>query len=496
MIRRHATPLVVVFCVLLAFCSLKSFFGGHVIFGYAAAIAAASTAIILFTCDSLPMKRAGALFFAACLGSVMGICLLARIEPAGRWTGLPLSPRDVSGFTGRLTQDSSLSEDSKTILRLGLTRAAAEKKGLIVGARGSVLVILDGDYRFFLGQTLVFKTGLASLTTGEGQSYIAFARRTDVSTVGFSGSLWEIRAVIREEIHHSLGMVGYPASALLEALLVGSREDVPSDLSRSFRETGSLHILALSGLHAAIIYGFVLLFLRFAGNRVLKYILGTVMLLFYQFIAGPLPSLLRATLMLMAGGAALLIDRDGEPINLLALSGILILLVDPYQAWSVSFQLSYLALLGLLAVAPLFSRVLAGVVPGGLLATLSISAGAQIATFPIVVSVFGVYYPSGLVAGLILVPLTTAFLWLGLFWLVLSPLLGGIILHAASGVFGGLYFVIQHTASFFARAPGLTVSGAAAPWVTGAAAAMLAILCLLPLKHIRPAARVLPGDVR
>ena len=62
---------------------------------------------------------------------------------------------------------------------------------------------------------------------------------------------------MRQWLHRAAARVGYPVSALLEALLIGSREDVPPDLYDGFKRTGSLHILALSGLHVTVIYGII-----------------------------------------------------------------------------------------------------------------------------------------------------------------------------------------------------------------------------------------------
>ena len=179
---------------------------------------------------------------------------------------------------------------------------------------------------------------------------------------GFSRGAWAFRAEARDWLHRAVADVGYPASALLEALLVGVREDVPGDLQDGFKLTGSLHILALSGLHVTVLYGVVAGALWFLRREWLQF-RPPVVLLFFQFLAGFMPSLLRATVMILVGGTAVLLDRDREPLNLLALSGIVLLLVDPWQVFSLSFQLSFLALGGILIVGALVQRPLAGSSP-------------------------------------------------------------------------------------------------------------------------------------
>jgi ComEC/Rec2-related protein len=448
----------------------------------AAAGMAAALGVIFLHVDACGLRRAGLLALGACLGFVSGFIAVERMRQATDGKLIPLPLQAVSSFTGTLLQDSSLSRDSRTVLRVSLASIRSDRSNLSMKARGRVLVIVTGDYRFPLGQKLIFQAKLGPAPTGGRESSVAFVKRGDIRSLGFSRPIWELRARARESIHRSIGLAGFPASALLEALLVGGREDIPASLTEGFRKTGSTHILALSGLHAAVIFGFISLILRFTSSRPAKYLLGVMGLLLFQLIAGPLPSLLRATLMLVIGGAALLLDRDGEPINILALSGIVILAVDPFQAGDLSFQLSYLALFGLLAAAPLFVRGGAGWIPMGVLATVSLSAAAQLATFPVVITAFGEYYPSGLIASLVLVPLTTVFLWMGLFWLIVSPLIGPLVHYAAAAAFNGLYDAISGCAGALSGFPALRVESSVAPWAALAAFVGFLVLCLLPLR--------------
>jgi competence protein ComEC len=318
------------------------------------------------------------------------------------------------------------------------------------------------------------------------ESFSAGAPRSAIRQEGYNGRLWETRAAARAWIHRAIADAGYPASALLEALLTGAREDVPSELSDSFLKTGSLHILALSGLHVTVLYGAVALFLGFVRRRWLKFALATLVLLFYQALAGFMPSLLRATVMILAAGTAALLDRDGEPLNALCLSGIVLVLVDPFTAFTVSFQLSFLAMAGILVVGPLVQRPLEGRVPRLVLVPLAMSVGAQAGTLPLVAAAFGAWYPSGIVAGLILVPLTTGLLWAGLAWLPVSivPLPW---LHAACvRAFSALYGLIQGTADLFARVPGIIFAPGALPWVaTGCGAVLVFLGTVLPSRGIR-----------
>jgi competence protein ComEC len=483
MLRRHLTPALLLFIVLLGCCLLGPFIASR----WWAPLAAAALAAALATALVRGKAHASrpALFLAcAAAGLTLGAASLARMSDSARGAYLPVAETDVSRFSGRLTQDSSVSQKGETVLRLALREAASTRRGIGGQARGVVMVLLEGDYRFSMGQCLSVRAPLATFGSFGPEHYVARAGRADVRSEGFAGGLWAARAAARDWLHRAVARAGYPASALLEALLIGSREDVPASLYDGFKRTGSLHILALSGLHVTVIYGIIGGLLGFLRSRGLKFAVATALLLFYQVLAGFMPSLLRATVMILVGGTALLLDRDAEPINLLALSGIAILMTDPFQAFSLSFQLSFLALGGILALGPLIQRPLQARLPKLIVLTLAMSVGAQIATLPLVIGQFGTYYPSGLIAGLLLVPLTTALLWAGLAWLPISLVPWHGLHDLCAAAFSLLYKVIDWCAWVFGRPPGVAVGAGLAPWVIAASAlAMLFLALALPARR-------------
>lgn len=476
MIRRHLTPALVLFSVLLACCLSRPILSSRWAALLAACIVAAAAGTVLMRTEASQLRRAGlfALFIAA--GLLMGAVSLRRMSDLSDSSFFPVPAGEVSDFSGSLSQDSSLSQKGETVLRVAVRQASSIQKGLRGAAHADVLVFLAGDYRFSLGQELLFHARLSPFHGTGPETYAARAARKDVREAGFSSRIWELRARLRTELNRALDRTGYPASALLQALMIGSREDVPQRLYDGFKRTGSLHILALSGLHVTVIYGIIAGALGFMRRRGLKFLLAALVLLFYQFLAGFFPSLLRATVMILVGGGALLLDRDTEPLNLLSISGIAIVCVDPFQAFSLSFQLSFLALAGILALGPIVRRPLEGRLPRSVLAPLAMSVGAQIATLPLVAATFGSYYPSGLVASLILVPLTTVFLWAGLAWLPLYLVPWPLLHDVCARVFSILYSAIEWSAEVLARVPGITITPALVPWVVCASVAVMAFL--------------------
>ncbi|HVP20119.1 MAG TPA: ComEC/Rec2 family competence protein [Spirochaetia bacterium] len=484
MLRRHITPALLVFCIMLASCSAHRLLAGRAVALVFACAACSSAGIVLARTEHEKIRRAGILLVASGFGFLLGSWSVMRMEEESRAAHLSLPQKDISAFRGHLLKDSVLSLRGDTLLLLGLSDVTSRDLGVTADARGTVMIRLRGDYRFSLGQELAVTAPLKLPGSGAAESFTSWVERGELTRGGYSSPAWSARAAVRDWVHRAISRAGYPASALMEALLIGSREDVPADLYDGFRKTGSLHILALSGLHVAVLYALLVALLGFLRDRLPKLLIATGFLVFYQVIAGFMPSLLRATIMIIVGGVGLLLDRDAEPINLLAISGILVLLAIPQEAFSLSFQLSYLALGGIFVLGPVVQRLLADRLPKLILAPLAMSVAAQMATFPLIAVQFGVYFPSGLLAGLLLVPLTTAVLWGALGWLVVIMIPWPLLHDLGAHGFAILYQGIAQTASIFGRLPGVTIRPPVLPWVL-----IVSLIALAYLSFFVPARR-------
>ncbi len=146
-------------------------------------------------------------------------------------------------------------------------------------------------------------------------------------------------------------------AALAQAMVLGDRRGL-GELARRFQRAGLAHLLALSGLHVGVLLGFMLLALYPLGR--LRYPLALLALVGYLALAGPSPSLVRAGLMAAAGLAALYLGRGRlAAAPALALAAAVQLWLTPYAIHSLSFQLSYLAVAGLVVFLPPLARALA-----------------------------------------------------------------------------------------------------------------------------------------
>ena len=144
---------------------------------------------------------------------------------------------------------------------------------------------------------------------------------------------------------------------LLKALLAGQRSGMDPQTVAAFRAAGASHILALSGLHLGILYGFLQGLLRPLGHSraaaVLRSAACVAAAAFYLAMTGASPSLVRAFLFIVFGETArLLPGRRRRSVNVFCAALTVQLAVSPTVVGSLGFQLSYLAMLGIVLVFP------------------------------------------------------------------------------------------------------------------------------------------------
>jgi competence protein ComEC len=145
--------------------------------------------------------------------------------------------------------------------------------------------------------------------------------------------------------------------AVVSALLLGITDGLDNELTQAYASAGAMHVLAVSGLHVGILYGILLfLFKPFIRTIRGKWILAGIsigVLWFYAFFTGLSPSVLRAVTMFTLLALARPVSYRTNIYNILAASAFILLVVDPFMLMSVGFQLSYLAVLGIVYLYPL-----------------------------------------------------------------------------------------------------------------------------------------------
>lgn len=181
--------------------------------------------------------------------------------------------------------------------------------------------------------------------------------RAPLPDVGVSALLPPAALVWGRDLSHSLLLrirsVGLPTdeTALLEALLLGVRTNLPQHLKQLYRLAGASHLLALSGLHLGILFGFLHFFLhRLTGSRwrIPLTFLSIALMWTYVMLTGFPISLCRASLMFTLYFLGLMRGAGNDSLHNLGLAALVILLFMPSTLYDVSFQLSFAAVAGIL----------------------------------------------------------------------------------------------------------------------------------------------------
>ncbi|MBS1116072.1 MAG: putative Metallo-beta-lactamase superfamily [candidate division NC10 bacterium] len=201
-----------------------------------------------------------------------------------------------------------------------------------------------------------------------------------------------------------------PAQAgMLKATVLGDRSGLTPEMSRAFLDSGTYHILAISGLNVSLLAGTLFgLFRLFRASPRVAAAAAAVLVTFYAALAGASASVIRAAVMADVYLLAVVLDRRADLLNSLALSGLAILWWNPRFLHDVGFQLTYLATLGIILVLPRCQSRLASLPRPlrWLLESVAITVAATAATLPILAGTFNRVSPAGLLANIPIVPLS------------------------------------------------------------------------------------------
>ena len=221
-----------------------------------------------------------------------------------------------------------------------------------------------------------------------------------------------------------------PYSLVLKGIMLGDKESLPSEVQESFLRTGTGHILVVSGLHVGLILLLLLILFRvLALPSRLAFLIVMPILCYYALITGLRPPVIRATLMVIIGLVSLTIGRDTPLLAILSLACLIILLLNPLALFSASFQLSFLAVAGIVYFTP-YLEIKLKRLPRWLKRPLAISLSAQLFILPLLAFYFNRLPLIGVIANLIVAPLITIVLALGF----LSVALGMVSLALAQWV--------------------------------------------------------------
>lgn len=226
------------------------------------------------------------------------------------------------------------------------------------------------------------------------------------------------------------------------ALILGETSLLDPTIYQAYINTGTVHVIAVSGMHLTLLFGFLEILLGWIP--VVKYNKGvrfSIVLLFiwlFTFLVGMGPSILRAAVMLTFSLIGNLLGRRNGALNGLLFSAFILLLIDPNWLWNIGFLLSYGSLLGILLWSPILEKWLHAENPILLffMKMIAITLAAQLGTIPIVLYCFHQFPIWFLFFNIWMVPLSSIgiFLLLGLLLFSKIPFISDIIIFFAKYV--------------------------------------------------------------
>ena len=239
---------------------------------------------------------------------------------------------------------------------------------------------------------------------------------------------YSIRARVWADEALKRNIPGEREQATASALVLGVTDGLDNELIGAYAATGSLHVLSVSGLHVGIIYWLILLGLKplnkTTGGKWTLAIFSIAVLWGYAFVTGLSPSVLRAVAMFSFVALAKPWSQRTNIYNTLAASAFCLLLYEPYLIMSVGFQLSYLAVLGIVYLQPIFSRWWE---PrqwlwDNIWQITCVSIAAQIATFALGLLYFHQFPVYFLFSNLFVIPASFVVLVLGIVLIAISAI--------------------------------------------------------------------------
>ncbi len=214
--------------------------------------------------------------------------------------------------------------------------------------------------------------------------------------------------------------------SIVKALILGQKKDINKQLYSDYAAAGAIHVLAVSGLHVGIIY-FILITLLRPLKRLFKHeliisIIIVISLWGFAFLTGLSPSVIRAVTMFSFFAFAKAINRETNTINTLFLSYFTLLIINPLWLFHIGFQLSYLAVLSILWLLPLFNKVYC---PKNYFARkiwdiFTVTLAAQTGIFPLSIYYFHQFPGLFFMTNLIILPFLGVLLVGGIILIILS----------------------------------------------------------------------------
>lgn len=281
--------------------------------------------------------------------------------------------------------------------------------------------ISKGENDIKIGDTIAFESSLESVhlftldsfnssNYRAGVGYTAEVSSDDIVVSNNNIKIDEkIRLAIKEKLYSNMSE---ESASISYAVLFGDKSGIVYEVEEAYRDSGIIHILAVSGLHISFLILLIFGFLKLLHiNKYIRFLITTLIIIFYAFLCGFTPSVIRASVMGIIMMISSLLGRRYDSLNSLGFAGLVIILFSPLSAFDVGFLMSISCVCGIILLYPAFYRFFIKWCPDFVSKYFAVSFSAQVAIFPflalfssqfnllffvinlLVVSIFSILYP-------------------------------------------------------------------------------------------------------
>ncbi|MFT3704019.1 MAG: ComEC/Rec2 family competence protein [Agriterribacter sp.] len=312
---------------------------------------------------------------------IFGILLMCMMFLFGAYITHSKNIRYQKNWFGNFCKDSTtfivtlqepLIEKNKSYKAIASVNALCNNE-VLQSTAGNILVYFKKDStllnELLFGTTLIFKRPLQPIRNTDNpgafdynryclfqsithQVYLNrkdFSVSTAITQSGFSNWLQYSRSWLLDIL--KVYVPDKKEAGVAEALLIGYREDLDRDLVQAYSNTGVVHVIAISGMHLAMIYGLLIVLLKpLESNKQKKWLRGAIILSvlwIFTLLAGAGPSILRSAVMFSFIIVGESMSKQVSVYHTLSASAFFLLCYNPFFLWDVGFQLSYAAVLSI-----------------------------------------------------------------------------------------------------------------------------------------------------
>jgi competence protein ComEC len=274
-----------------------------------------------------------------------------------------------------------------------------------------------------------------------GFSYLNYLKQKKIYSVGSIYEIYKIQDYF--SIYHPIislkikllnlidQSISPPVNTFVKALILGEKNNLDDNWSKYFKKAGANHLLAISGLHVGFLSLFIISLLNlFNFSDFNKSNILTIILLVYIIMTGFRASVLRASLLVIIYRYLKHLKIKIDFYSILSIVLFIILIINPYQLFSIGLKLSFLVLLSIVVWTKVFSQYMHS--------SIAVSLAAQIGSIPLTAYYFNTINPSGIITNLWAVPLVSIIVFL-----VLTHFLFGLIVPFLTEFTGSVIYLLS-----------------------------------------------------